>query len=197
MWIDQLSEHSTDTCPSPSAILNPMNPPPVLVSWFHEPRFGFRKSGLNKCKGFWNRFQFWNKQIGPMICIHLNHINITPLQHHLTFTFAGRMPFWCSKLCTWNCSQQQHNCNSYVNIWHICEARVGLGQTRWWLPLQTRVNDGSWADGVFPLCNKSIVRFNWCQFFLILGNKGSDGTMAQCLWVMTAPKKKHIKLHGI
>ena len=54
-----------DTCPSASAILNPMNLAPGLVSWFHESGFGFRKSGLNKRHGFWNRFQFWSNQTGP------------------------------------------------------------------------------------------------------------------------------------
>ena len=54
-----------DTCPSASAILNPMNLAPGLVSWFHESGFGFRKSGLNKRNGFWNRFQIWSNQTGP------------------------------------------------------------------------------------------------------------------------------------
>ena len=62
---NKLSEVSTDTCPSPSAILNPKNPAPGLVSWFHESGFGFGKSGLNKRTGFWNRFQFWSNQTGP------------------------------------------------------------------------------------------------------------------------------------
>ena len=62
---------STDTCISPPAILNPINPPllcpnkkhgwqksigkfinPGLVSWFDESGFGLRKFGLNKHKGF-------------------------------------------------------------------------------------------------------------------------------------------------
>ena len=39
-------------------------------------------------------------------------------------------------------------------------ARVGFGQTRWWLPPQTRVTDGSWADGVFPYdCNFIMLTF--------------------------------------
>ena len=59
-----------DTCPSASAILNPMNLAPGLVSWFHESGFGFRKSGLNKRHGFWNRFQFWSNQTGPMFQWH-------------------------------------------------------------------------------------------------------------------------------
>ena len=66
---NKLSEVSTDTCPSPSAILNPKNPVPGLVSWFHESGFGFGKSGLNKRTGFWNRFQFWSNQTGPQNCM--------------------------------------------------------------------------------------------------------------------------------
>ena len=38
-----------------------------LVSWFHESGFGFRKSGLNKRNGFWNQFQFWSNQTGPIL----------------------------------------------------------------------------------------------------------------------------------
>ena len=60
-----------DTCPSASAILNPMNLAPGLVSWFHESGFGFRKSGLNKRHGFWNRFQFWSNQTGPKSAVVL------------------------------------------------------------------------------------------------------------------------------
>ena len=57
--LNKLSKVFTDAYPSPSAIFNPMNPTPGLVLWFHESAgFGFRKSGLNKRNGFWNRFQF-------------------------------------------------------------------------------------------------------------------------------------------
>ena len=61
----KLSEVSTDTRPSLSAIFNPMNPTQALVSWFHEFRFGFRKSDLNKHVGSRNRFWFWSNQTGP------------------------------------------------------------------------------------------------------------------------------------
>ena len=74
---NNLSEVSTDTCPSPSAILIPMNPALGLVSWFHESGFGFRKSGLNKRNGFWNRLQFWSNQTGPMFAIHIRQFHIS------------------------------------------------------------------------------------------------------------------------
>ena len=64
---NKLSKVSIDTFPSSSAILNPMNPALGLVSWFYESGFGFRKSGLNKRNGFWNRFQFWSNQTGPWL----------------------------------------------------------------------------------------------------------------------------------
>ena len=34
-----------------------------LVSCFHEPRFGLRKAGLYKHKGFWNQFRFRSNRI--------------------------------------------------------------------------------------------------------------------------------------
>ena len=54
-------------CSPPSTVLNPLNLPLRLVSWFHESSFGFRKSGLNKQKRFWNRFRFWPNQTGPKL----------------------------------------------------------------------------------------------------------------------------------
>ena len=43
---------STNSCPKLSAIENPMNPTPRLVSWIHESIIGFGKSHLNKYPGF-------------------------------------------------------------------------------------------------------------------------------------------------
>ena len=38
---------------------------PELVSCFHESRFGFRKSNLNKHAYFWDLFRFLSNQTGP------------------------------------------------------------------------------------------------------------------------------------
>ena len=83
--LNKLSEVSTDTCPSPSVILNPINPASGLVSWFHESGFGFRKSGLNKGNGFWNRFQFWYNQTGPAFSWSWSDVR---------FKMATWWPYW-------------------------------------------------------------------------------------------------------
>ena len=63
-WENRLSCVSTDTCPSLSTILDQTNPLPGLVLWFHESRFSFRTSSLNKHIGSWNLFGFGSYQTG-------------------------------------------------------------------------------------------------------------------------------------
>ena len=58
-----------------------------------------------------------------------------------------------SKFCItgnlrWESTMDSHR---KVLVMRKCDASVGYGQTRWRLPLQMAVTDGSWADGVFLL----------------------------------------------
>ena len=71
--------------PIAAAILNPMNPAPGLVSWFHESGFGFR-----------NRFQIWSYQTGPKISGSHN-------RDQLNSIFGNSISKWVA--VTWPCGQ--------------------------------------------------------------------------------------------
>ena len=77
-WQNHLSEASADNCPSLSTIWNPMNPPPRVVPWSDESRFGFGISRLHKHIVFCNQCQCCSNQTGLRnVLIHFSLVGLS------------------------------------------------------------------------------------------------------------------------
>ena len=130
---NKVSELSTETCPSPSNILNPMIPSPSEVSWFRESKFGFWKSGLNKHTRFWNRFRFWFNQTGPNLWYKYKYIDVitnadirlifTRLRTDLNVLKTCKINTDINKNCPYGCNEQETVAQLLIRCRKFDEAR--------------------------------------------------------------------------